>query len=183
MRKKRLILTLLDVPITFTMYAVLVSFALWLIFFLTGTYILDFTPIESIIGALFAVLLHWISDVCHQLGHAWVARQVGYPMREIRLVHILAASIYPKDEPELPAETHIRRALGGPPASFLLGLVGGIISWAVRPTGGMIYAVALFFFIDNALVLGLGAFLPLGFTDGSTLLKWLPKRGEKIINN
>jgi hypothetical protein len=35
--------------------------------------------------------------------------------------------------------------------------------------------VALFFFLDNLLVLTLGAFVPLGFTDGSTLLRWWGK--------
>jgi len=28
----------------------------------------------------------------------------------------------------------------------------------------------------NLLVFGVGALLPLGFTDGSTLLTWLPRR-------
>ena len=30
---------------------------------------------------------------------------------------------------------------------------------------------------ENLLVFGGGAFLPLGFNDGSTLLHWWPKRG------
>ncbi len=34
---------------------------------------------------------------------------------------------------------------------------------------------ALFFFLDNLLVLTLGALLPLGFTDGSTILRWRAK--------
>jgi hypothetical protein len=29
-------------------------------------------------------------------------------------------------------------------------------------------------FVDNLYVLGLGSLLPLGFTDGSTMLKWMP---------
>jgi hypothetical protein len=38
----------------------------------------------------------------------------------------------------------------------------------------------LFFFLDNLLVFTLGAFLPLGFTDGSTLLRYWPQRHENI---
>jgi hypothetical protein len=42
--------------------------------------------------------------------------------------------------------------------------------------GGVAFYVAAFFALDNLLVFTLGAFLPLGFTDGSTLLYWLPRR-------
>jgi hypothetical protein len=41
---------------------------------------------------------------------------------------------------------------------------------------GTLWLLATFFFLDNLLVLTLGSFLPLGFTDGSTLLEWWGKR-------
>jgi hypothetical protein len=176
MRKKHHLFTIIDISITYTLLAALLSLILWLIFTLIGVFAFQYTLGESISGALIVLFLHWFSDVFHQLGHGFAARRVGYPMREIRLVHVLAVSIYPRNEPDLPAETHIRRALGGAPATFLLALIGAILAFGLRTTGGIVFTVALFFFIDNAIVLGLGAFLPLGFTDGSTLLKWLPLR-------
>ena len=94
---------------------------------------------------------------------------------------VLAASRYPRDEPELPAEIHIRRALGGPSFSFLLALVAGVIAYLLRTNGGLTWWLALFLFLDNLLIFTIGALLPLGFTDGSTLLYWWPKRGENKL--
>lgn len=132
----------------------------------------DFVP--ALFAALAAALLHWLSELTHQLGHAWAARRTGYPMRGIRLWGLLSTCLYPP-EPELPARTHIRRALGGPLASLLLSILAGLLALWAYPRGGLLFYVLAFFFLDNFLVLTLGAFLPLGFTDGSTLLSWLGK--------
>jgi hypothetical protein len=70
----------------------------------------------------------------------------------------------------------VRRALGGPVASLLLSVIAAVIALALRPLGGVYWWVALFFFLDNLLVLTLGALVPLGFTDGSTLLHWWGKQ-------
>ncbi|HEU5104138.1 MAG TPA: hypothetical protein VFU22_34210 [Roseiflexaceae bacterium] len=130
----------------------------------------------AILGGLVAVLLHWASNIVHQLGHARAARSTGHPMIGIRLWWLLTASIYPRDEGQLPAAVHIRRALGGPIASLLLTLVAAVAALALRSAGGPIWWLAVFVFLDNLLVLTIGAFLPLGFTDGSTLLYWWGKR-------
>src|SRR5690242_10193969 len=114
------------------------------------------------------MLLHWLSDIVHHLGHAWAARRTGYPMVGVRLSGVLGSSIYPPDEPPLPAAVHIRRALGGPIASLLLTLVAAAIVLALRSSGGTVWWVALFFFLENLLVFTLQVFLPLGFNDGGT---------------
>jgi hypothetical protein len=90
----------------------------------------------------------------------------------------LSSALYPPDEPALPAAIHIRRALGGPTASFLLTLIAGDIALALAAVGGVLWYGALFFCLDNLFVFTLGAFLSLGFTDGSTLLHWLRKRWQ-----
>jgi hypothetical protein len=41
--------------------------------------------------------------------------------------------------------------------------------------GAVIPLVGLFIFLDNLLIYTLGAMLPLGFTDGSTILNWRGK--------
>ncbi len=130
---------------------------------------------QAIIAGLVAALLHWCSETVHQLGHAWAARRTGYPMIGIRFWGLLSTSLYPPDEPALPAAIHIRRALGGLPASLSLALVAAALALALRPAGGPAWWVAVFFFLENLLVFGLGALLPLGFTDGSTLLQWRGK--------
>jgi hypothetical protein len=91
---------------------------------------------------------------------------------------VLARSLYPRDEPELSSKIHIRRALGGPIGNMALALFAGIVTWALYPFGGLMYWFAMFLFLENLFVFSLGAMLPLGFTDGSELLKrW--GRGKK----
>jgi hypothetical protein len=94
----------------------------------------------------------------------------------IRLWWLLSASVYPSDEGSLSAAVHIQRALGGPVASLLLTVIAAMIALALRPLDGVYWWVALFFFLDNLLVFTLGAFVPLAFTDGSTLLYWWGKQ-------
>lgn len=162
--------------ITGTPLAGLCSLLLWAALAFVALFAFRLPPVTAVWGGLVAMLLHWLSELLHQLGHAAVAYRVGYPMREIRLLHLLAISRYPHDEPELPAELHIKRALGGPPVSILLGLLGLAAAWLWSDSGGVWYLLALFFGLENLLLFGIGAFVPLGFTDGSTLLTWWPKR-------
>jgi hypothetical protein len=161
---------------------------LWAILYIALTS-LPFSPLACIIGAYFATLLHYASELWHQLGHAWAAQSTGYPMIGVRYWWILGASIYPKDEPPLPGSIHIRRALGGPLASIILTLITGtayLLLGAVyttlpyehtlyRAVIEQSFLIAFFFFLDNLFVFTLGAFLPLGFTDGSTILRWRGK--------
>jgi hypothetical protein len=159
-----------------TLSAVWASLLLWLALSAIAFWLLRLPPGQAILGGLLAVLLHWLSEFVHQLGHAWAARRVGHPMRGVRLWWLLGASRYPRNEGPLPAAVHIRRALGGPPASLILTLIGAALLFAWRDNAGLPYWLALFFCLENLLVFTLGAFLPLGFTDGSTLLEWWPKR-------
>jgi hypothetical protein len=177
MRKKFPIVHIGELSITGTLLAVICSALLWGLFAGLAVFVWGLAPLPGLLGGLIALLLHWFSSVLHQGGHAVAARRTGYPMREIRLLHLLSTSIYPRDEPDLPAEIHIRRALGGPTASLLASLVGFGLVWLVQ-SHELAYLLALFFAFENLLVFGLGAFIPLGFTDGSTLLEWWPQRGK-----
>lgn len=136
---------------------------------------LDVGPAAALNGGLATAMLHWFSELSHQLGHAWAARRSGYPMSGIRFWGPLSTCLYP-DEPELPARVHIRRALGGPLVSLGLSILGGLLALWAYPVGGLLFYVPAFFFVDNFFVLTLGAFLPLGFTDGGTLLSWMGRR-------
>lgn len=140
--------------------------------------ILDFSIGEAVGGSLLAVLLHWASAVAHHLGHAWAAHRTGYPMTGIRFgsLGVLATSLYPPDEPALPAKIHIQRALGGPIGSLLFSVFAFVIALVFRTINETLGWVGTFFFLDNLLVFTLGVFVPLGFTDGSTLLQWWGKR-------
>ncbi|MGD8598985.1 MAG: hypothetical protein PVJ26_18355 [Anaerolineae bacterium] len=152
------------------------SLALWLGLALLSVWMLRAPLREAIVAAFLGVVLHWLSDLGHHLGHAWAARRAGYPMAGVRFYWLLGTSLYPPNEPPLSAGVHIRRALGGPLASALLTLLAGLLVLALWPLGGALWWIAAFVFADNLLVFTLGALLPLGFTDGSTLLEWSSRR-------
>ena len=152
----------------------IIGFALvWVVLGAVGLLLPGLSAGEAILAALLAAILHWCADILHQLGHAWAARRTGYPMTGVQFWWVLSSSLYPADEPPLPRAVHIRRALGGPIGSALWSLLSGLIvvALALGSAGGLVWWLALFFFLDNVLVFTLGALLPLGFTDGSTLLQ------------
>src|SRR6476469_7467121 len=147
---------------------------LWVVLGVAVVILLRLSVIEGVTLGLVGAILHWIAELMHQLGHAQAARKAGYPMIEVRFWWLLSSSIYPADEPKLPAEIHIRRALGGPTRSFILAVAFGIIT-LLLPQGSYQWWASLFFAADNFLVFTVGSLLPLGFTDGTTLLRWLRK--------
>ena len=77
---------------------------LWISLSALAAIFLRMMIIEAVALGLFAVILHWIGNIAHQLGHARAARASGHPMVGIRLWGLLSSSIYPADEPPLPAQ-------------------------------------------------------------------------------
>ena len=152
------------------------SIVLWVIFCVIAIGLLNLSFPTALATSLIAVALHWISEILHNLGHAWAARRTGYPMIGVQLWGVLSMSVYPHDEPSLPARIHIQRALGGPFGSLLIALAAGALMLALRPSGAVGWWLALLLFLDNLLVFTLGALLPLGFTDGTTILYWWGRR-------
>jgi len=165
--------------------AFITSTVMWILLVAVALGLFKLPFSEAIIGALAAMLLHWLSELLHQLGHSIAARQAGYPMIGVCYWGPLAASVYPKDESPLPGRLHIKRALGGPIMSGLVTLLAGLVYLFVTGTFTLgqseshlplvIVLISGFFFLENLLVFTLGAFLPLGFTDGSTILHWWGK--------
>lgn len=141
-------------------------------FFLILNKAFKWRPWAAATGGLLATTIHFLSEFWHQLGHAQAAEQTGFPMKGMTYVGPLAFSVYPKNEGLLTADTHIQRALGGPIFSFLLALVMGGLALLLRLIGGLPLFLAVFSFLDNLFVFTIGALLPLGFTDGSTILTW-----------
>jgi hypothetical protein len=137
-------------------------------------------PIGSaLLGGVIVIILHWFTDLVHQLGHAWAARRVGYPMTGVRFGYlgVLSTALYPPDEPPLPAKVHIRRALGGPIFSaWLSAMAFLVILMTIRGAEAMWSFVLWFFFLENLFVTTLQVFIPLGFNDGATIWRWMKKR-------
>jgi hypothetical protein len=133
---------------------------------------------RALLGGFTLALLHWAAEVWHNIGHNTAARGTGYPMTGTRLgfLVVLGQSQYPPDEPDLPADVHIRRALGGPVGSAVLSVIAALVALATAPFS--FGWVTLLFFLDNFLVFTLGAWVPLGFNDVSTVLYWRRRRAE-----
>ena len=146
--------------------------AMWIALDVIAFWLLGFGPWQAALGALLGVVIHWLSDFWHQYGHALAARRTGYPMTGLRFWGIFSTSLWPPHEPPLPAHIHIQRALGGPIASILLGALALLGALLLGQAAGLAWWLAIFAAADNLLLLGFGAFLPLGFTDGSTILYW-----------
>ena len=101
-------------------------------------------------------------------------RLTGYPMIGLRLWTLFAINVYPPNEGELLAKIHVQRALGGPIASAILtAIFAGLL--AISTQGTPQWWLVLFGFLENLFVMTLQAFMPLGFNDGVTLWKWLPR--------
>lgn len=123
------------------------------------------------IGGLVAATGHWDAILVHHLGHALAARGTGYPMTGVDFRGPLGVSLYPDDEPTLNAATHRHRALGGPLLSALNGVLFGYLALLLRRRGGVPYRVAQFLCFDNLGVIAAGSLIPVGPTDGGTLLR------------
>jgi hypothetical protein len=128
--------------------------------------------IALLVGPL-AVALHWLSDLVHQIGHAWAARRVGHPAVALHFWGVFSTIIYPKDEPELTGSIHIQRALGGPLFSLGMSAIGALWLWLTPDSAPAWRWLVWFFFLDNFVLLTLQVFLPLGFNDGATIFYWM----------
>lgn len=170
------------VELTATPLAIVGLLGLWIVFSAIGLR-LGLSAGNAIIGGFAATALHFVGELWHQLGHAWAARSTGHPMIGIRFgfLGVLAASVYPANEEPLAPMTHIRRALGGPLASLLLTLIALVIFLIIGTSrsGGTVWWLAWFFFLENLFIYTLQVFVPLGFNDASTILFWLRKRQPK----
>lgn len=167
-----------DLSITAERSVVPASLLLWLTFSLIGRQVWRLKPSAAVAGGLMATLLHIASEIWHQLGHARAARRTGYPMSGIHLWAALGRSVYPADEPYLPDDVHVARALGGPRASLLLALAGSALALLTWPLRSVVSMVAAIVALDNWLVFTLGALLPIKAieTDGTVLLKHWRRR-------
>jgi hypothetical protein len=172
-----------DVDITAERSAFAGSALLWLALSLVGLRLFRLRPGAALAGGFIGVVLHLLSEVWHQLGHARAAKATGHPMDRIHLWAVLGTSVYPAGEGPLPGDVHVRRALGGPKASAGLTGAAGLLALLAWPVGGLARMVTTVFALDNFLVFTAGALLPLPFpeTDGVVLLRHLNEGTRPVV--
>lgn len=152
--------------------------AMWGLLALAAIKLFKLKPPTAVLTGFLATLFHIVNEIIHHLGHARAADLTGYRMQGVTFAGPIASSVYPSDEPILQPDIHIQRALGGPIFSAVWTAVLAVFALVLKPLGGPAWYLALFVLADNVLIFNIGALLPLGFTDGSTLLEWLPKRSN-----
>ena len=165
----------LGLKVTADTSAFVAGFVFWAILAVIGKEFFALTGPDVVVGGGLLVLLHYVSGFVHQFGHAIAAAQTGHEMTGVHFWLLLTRSIYPANEPRLPAKVHIQRAKGGPIASTILAGILGVLSLLLIPVGGLVLEMVVFLFLDNLLLFTLGAFLPLSFTDGGTFKEWRDK--------
>jgi Zn-dependent protease len=145
---------------------------------LISLWLLDLRPVPSSLIGLGISVVHWLSLFVHHFGHAIAARRTGYPMVGMRIWWWLATSLYPGDEPSLPREIHLQRAFGGPVASLAFAVMAALLVLPLYAAGYWAWPFFAIAGLDSFLIFAIGSLIPLGFNDGSTILRWLRERKE-----
>ena len=180
MYRRRFTLNLLGLPTIINASGLIAWGVLGIILFLIMVLVKDIVVGDALIGAVVGILLHFLVCLAHQAGHALGAKQTGYPMTSWMTYWLLSMSRYPKDEPGLPAEVHIRRALGGQYFSLPLFIIALLIGQSILPDHGVAGVLAVFFMIDT-LTFSIGALVPTPVieTDGKTIMTWMSERNKQ----
>jgi hypothetical protein len=150
---------------------------LWLVLASVGYQWLKLSLGLALLLGLVGMLLWWFVALVHYWGHAYASLRTGYPMIGVQFGKflVLGTSIYPEDEAPLPGKIHIRRAIGGPIANLGLALVVGVLALLLRNTNDVLYWATCYIGLVSFVVFTISPLLPLGFTDGSTILHWWGK--------
>ncbi|MCA9915306.1 MAG: hypothetical protein KC496_18260, partial [Anaerolineae bacterium] len=161
-----------NVALAFLVMAVIFAVVTLIVGAISGD-ISQFTAWEVIWVAMAAAAFHFVLQAIHLIGHAVAASTTGYQMSRMWFLYAFAMTLYPRDEPTIPARLHIRRSLGGPIAFgialiivFLLWSNARDAYWTLRYlTSFMLFEAAFLFFFSSIV------------TDGVMFIvrkQWLP---------
>ena len=67
-----------------TRSAIVGAIGLWLVVVALMVAAFNIPIGSALLGGVIVVILHELSEIVHQLGHAWAARRTGYPMSGVR---------------------------------------------------------------------------------------------------
>lgn len=118
--------------------------------------------------AIVAMPVALFADVGHAMAHTISARLAGAPMDEVLLSSEMPRTLYQNND--VPPQTHIMRALGGP----VFSLTCALLSWLWRslsPKGSLSRDLASLSLLGHSFIL-VGSLAPLPMVDGGTILKW-----------
>lgn len=138
-------------------------------------FLTDLTPLDALIAGIITTFIYYFSEVVHQYGHFFAAKQTGKPSTGLRLWFILGTTLYPSNEGQVKPSIHMRRAIGGPIASLILLIIFlflGSFLWAFSDMARFIVGWGIF--VNSVWYIG-GALIPMQYknftTDGMTIWK------------
>ena len=176
-----------DMPVAVRQSAVYGSLIIMIVLTIAAIAFTNLTILDAIITGIIGMLLHWLGDLVHQYGHFFAAKQLKYPSTGIVLWWVLSTTLYPKNEDVPSPLIHMRRAIGGPIAGFILAVVFTIISvlWLLNYSEFSRF-IAIWGLLDYWGVFTIGALFPplkIGplATDGWIIWKNLQKQSSKDI--
>jgi Zn-dependent protease len=126
------------------------------------------TGVRLLVGVGYGALLY-AAEVVHTIGHTVSGRAVGSPMTANVLTATLHSNEYAADTGAVARHVHIGRAIGGP----LANLVVGLLSAAAL---AQIASPWIRFFSQVNLLVGAAALLPIPGIDGSVIWRELLRR-------
>src|SRR5574337_780765 len=130
-KSKRVLLTVLDVPVTVTAQSWLHAVSRLLLGIVVGWLLHAGASFGEWLayGLLYGVLFLSVQPL-HLLGHVLGSRMVAPPMNEARITPLAILTLYRNDPAELPGRVHLIRSLGGPLMNILVGTVS-LLPWLV----------------------------------------------------
>jgi Zn-dependent protease len=129
------------------------------------------TGMRLLIGVGYGALLY-VAEVVHTIGHTVSGRAVGSPMTANVLTATLHSNEYAADTDAVARHVHIGRAIGGPLANLVVGLLAAAALAQVASPW-----IRLFSQVN--LLVGVGALLPIPTIDGSVIWRELLRRRER----
>jgi Zn-dependent protease len=127
------------------------------------------TGVRLLTGLGYGALLY-VAEIVHTIGHTVSGGAVGSPMTANVLTATLHSNEYAADTTAVARHVHIGRAIGGPLANLVVGLLAAA---ALAQTG----SPWLRFFSQVNLLVGAAALLPIPTIDGSVIWRELLRRG------
>ena len=124
-------------------------------------------PIARIISGIVYGLILISASVIHSYGHITSSRRVGAPVTYI-LATMTVSILHFDDTEDQPPRVHIGRAIGGPLASLIAGLIGLVLYAIVQS-----HFLAFFAFIN--LLFFVLTISPLPSLDGAVILREMRK--------
>jgi hypothetical protein len=110
-------------------------------------------------------VLTLVLGAIHSLGHMISSKLVGAPMSYLLVTATRQVTIYEGDQSQFSPRVHITRAIGGPIANIVAGLIGLLLTASMGATPALLY-----FTIVN--LLAVFAFLPIPTVDGEVIWKY-----------